>query len=76
MVVTSKHDTPENLGDYLTVGEAAEILGVSISTLRNWDRAGRLRATRHPINQYRLYKRSELDALLRRLETGKRKSAR
>lgn len=53
-----------NLGDYLTVGEAAETLGVSRSTLRNWDKAGKLKAYRHPLNKYRLYKRSELEALL------------
>jgi len=41
----------------LTVGEAAAFLGVSPSTLRNWDRAGRLKAGRHPINGYRLYER-------------------
>lgn len=26
----------------ITIGEAAEVLGVSISTLRRWDREGRL----------------------------------
>lgn len=54
-----------NLGDYLTVGEAAVALGVSRSTLRNWDKAGKLKAFRHPMNGYRLYKRSELETLLR-----------
>lgn len=53
-----------NLRDYLTVGEAASTLGVSRSTLRNWDKAGKLKAYRHPLNHYRLYSRSELDALL------------
>jgi len=36
----------------LTVAEAAELLGVSASTLRNWDRAGKLKASRHPVNGY------------------------
>lgn len=39
----------------LTIGQAAEILDVSISTLRNWDRDGKFPAARHPINQYRIY---------------------
>jgi len=56
-----------NLGDYLTVGEAAVTLGVSRSTLRNWDKAGKLKAFRHPMNGYRLYKRSELETLLREI---------
>ena len=46
---------------YLTIGGAAELLGVSISTLRNWDRAGKLLALRHPINGYRLYERAALE---------------
>jgi excisionase family DNA binding protein len=56
-----------NLGDHLRVGEAARFLGVSASTLRNWDRAGKVKAIRHPINGYRLYKRDELETLLKTL---------
>ena len=56
-----------NLSDYLTVGQAATTLGVSRSTLRNWDKAGKLKAYRHPMNAYRLYKRSELDMLLQEI---------
>ena len=52
------------LADYLTVREAAAILGVSASTLRNWDRTGKLRALRHPVNRYRLYLRADLSELL------------
>ena len=57
--------TPPSLGEYLTVKLAAEFLGVSPSTLRNWDRAGKLRPHRHPMNHYRLYRRAELEAVLR-----------
>jgi excisionase family DNA binding protein len=53
-----------NLSDYLTVGEAAAKLGVSRSTLRNWDRAGKLSPHRHPVNGYRLYDPVELEELL------------
>lgn len=56
---------PTSLGDYLTVKAAANFLGVSPSTLRNWDRAGKLTPHRHPMNRYRLYRRSELEAVLR-----------
>jgi excisionase family DNA binding protein len=58
---------PTGIGEYLTVGAAAEYLGVSRSTLRNWDRAGKLKAVRHPINGYRLYRREVLTALLKSL---------
>ena len=52
--------------EYLTVKAAAAFLGVCPSTLRNWDRAGKLKPHRHPINRYRLYRRDELEAVLRR----------
>jgi excisionase family DNA binding protein len=51
----------------LTIGQAAEILGVSISTLRNWDRDGKFPATRHPINQYRIYSQESVLRLRERI---------
>ncbi len=57
-------EKPDNLRDLLTVSEAADYLGVSASTLRNWDRSGKLNAQRHPINGYRLYKRGQLKRIL------------
>jgi excisionase family DNA binding protein len=66
-----ERDAKLNLADYLTVGEAAEQLGVSRSTLRNWDRAGKLRPYRHPVNGYRLYLRDELERLLGRIVKAK-----
>lgn len=55
----------ENLKDYLTVDEASKILGVSKITLRRWDNSGKLKSYRHPINKYRLYKKEELENLLK-----------
>ena len=48
------------LPEMLTVSDAAGLLGVSGATLRNWDRAGKLKARRHPMNGYRLYARTEI----------------
>jgi MerR family transcriptional regulator, copper efflux regulator len=59
-----------NLRDYLKVSEAAEFLGVSAATLRNWDRAGRVKATRHPVNSYRLYRKEDLASLLEKVKHG------
>lgn len=59
-----------NLADYLTVGEAAAVLGVSPATLRNWDRSGKLKAYRHPVNGYRLYQLKELERVLKKLRGG------
>jgi predicted site-specific integrase-resolvase len=36
----------------LTIRQAAKILSVSPDTLRRWDKAGKLKASRHPINNY------------------------
>ena len=43
------------MSTYVTLNEAASYLGVSKATLRNWDKSGKLRAVRHPVNQYRVY---------------------
>ena len=56
---------PRPLNGYMTVKEAASYLGISSATLRNWDRSGKLRPGRHPVNGYRLYRREDLDAVLR-----------
>lgn len=45
----------------VTISSAAEIIGVSIVTLRNWDKSGRLKAIRDPGNKYRLYSISVLE---------------
>lgn len=59
---------PVRLNDFMTVGLAAEFLGVSPSTLRNWDRDGKLRAIRHPVNGYRLYRKADLRRLVEQLQ--------
>jgi len=56
----------DKLDGYLRIKEAAEYLGVSPNTLRNWGRGGRISEHRHPVNNYRLYKVSDLDRLLKR----------
>jgi MerR family regulatory protein len=52
------------LQDYLQIKAAAAFLGVSVNTLRNWERTGKLVAHRHPMNGYRLYLKSDLEAIL------------
>jgi excisionase family DNA binding protein len=59
-----------NFRDYLTVKDAAEFLGVSSSTLRNWDRSGKVKAIRHPVNGYRLYPKEGLKTLLEEVASG------
>ncbi len=57
----------ERLDGYLRVREAAEFLGVSPNTLRNWGREDKIPELRHPVNNYRLYRRSDLEEVLRRV---------
>jgi excisionase family DNA binding protein len=56
---------------HLTIAEAAKLLEVSISTLRNWDRNGKLKPRRHPINGYRMYERAEIVRLKKEIEGTK-----
>lgn len=58
----------DKLTDYLQVAEAAEYLGVSPNTLRNWENAGKITAHRHPVNGYRLFVQRDLDALLKQVK--------
>ncbi len=55
-------------GCYLTVSDAAAYLGVSASTLRNWDRSGKLKPRRHPMNKYRLYHKDDLVKLIEEMK--------
>lgn len=64
----------DKLGDYLQIKDAAEHLGVSANTLRNWGRNGRIQEFRHPVNNYRLYRKKDLDALLRNVRKSSRTS--
>ena len=66
------------MGEDLSLGEAARELGVSLDTLRRWDRAGKLRTHRDARNRRRVAA-AELERLRtrpRRHEAGDRLSAR
>ena len=62
-LLTSKHVT-ETFQDYLRIKEAARLIGVSEATLRNWDKQGKIKVHRNPVNGYRLFKRRDLEAIL------------
>ena len=57
----------ERLDGYLRIREAAAFLGVSPNTLRNWGREQKIAELRHPVNNYRLYRRSDLEKLLQQV---------
>ena len=51
---------------YLTVKEAAEMIGISLSTLRAWDKTGKLKAKRDKKNNYRSYRIPEIESFMKR----------
>jgi len=60
---------------YLTIKKTAKLLHVTPLTLRNWDKAGKLRAYRHPINNYRVYRIEQIEAFLNKLDGSRTKDA-
>ena len=55
----------------LRVKEAAELLGVCPNTVRAWGAQGKILELRHPINNYRLYRRDDLEGLVQELMNPK-----
>ena len=57
--------------EFIMIKEAAEILSVSRDTLRRWDKAGKLKTKRHPMNNFRIYDPAEVEALRKVILEGK-----
>ena len=57
----------------VTIQTAAEILGVSVGTLRSWDRSGKLKAKRGR-NRYRIYRIAELERFAKKRGTKRHSS--
>ena len=53
--------------EYFTISQTAKKLNVSKETLRRWDRSGRFPASRHPINNYRVYNEVQIADLAEEL---------
>ena len=58
---------------YYTIKQAAKLLGVTPLTLRNWDKKGKLRAYRHSVNNYRVYRADQLELFVRKMEFSREK---
>lgn len=56
---------------YLSIKETAELIGVTQLTLRNWDKSGKLPAQRNPINNYRMYRREDIERFIGDMEAVK-----
>lgn len=53
---------------FVRVKQAAALLGVSPNTVRAWGADGKVPEYRHPVNNYRLYKLTDLERILSKLE--------
>ncbi len=53
--------------EYMQIKEAAEFLGVTPNTLRNWEKEDKIKVYRNPQNSYRLYKKEDLELLLNKI---------
>ncbi len=51
-----------------SVSEVASLLGVNKETLRRWDRNGKFKSKRHPINNYRYYNHEQIQSLVKELQ--------
>ncbi len=54
--------------EYVRVKQAAAMLGLSPNTVRKWGALGKIPEFRHPLNAYRLYRRSDLERLIAKVE--------
>lgn len=76
MVAKRRIKNKRSVARQLTVSEAAQLLDVTPATLRNWDKTGKLKPRRHPINGYRLYDSTDVEALQHAIRHGSPKKAR
>ena len=61
----------ENFKDYVTIRDASKMLGVCEATLRRWDKLGKLKPVRHPINGYRLYNKDKIRGIILQATGGR-----
>lgn len=54
--------------DFVLVKEAAGMLGVCSNTIRAWGASGKITEYRNPMNGYRMFKRKELEQIVRKMQ--------
>ena len=55
--------------ELISPAQAAKMLGVSITTLRNWEKAGKIKCIK-TLGGHRRYKRSEIEQILQNHENN------
>ena len=54
----------------MSIKDAARFIGVTQNTLRNWEREKKISVLRNPLNKYRLFKKEDLELLLKSIDTN------
>jgi excisionase family DNA binding protein len=68
-IMTEKRKvTPFHIEGYLTVGEAAKLIGVTKNTIKKWGDEGKVKMYTFPPNKYRLFKEEDIKELLESIE--------
>ena len=57
--------------EYVRVKQASAMLGLSPNTVRKWGALGKIPEFRHPVNTYRLYRKSDLEKLIAQVEKSR-----
>ena len=58
--------------NFISIKDASKKLGVTKLTLRNWDKQGKLVAFRHPMNNYRVYEKDDIEKIINQIKSGER----
>lgn len=53
---------------YYSIGETSKILDVNNETLRRWDKTGKFKSSRNPINNYRVYSEDQINYFVNELQ--------
>ena len=61
--------------EYITIQEAAGLLGVTAQTLRTWESKGELVPYRNPINNYRMYKVGQIEEFIEQMANERKKKS-
>ena len=70
--LTQEDPNMKKIDEYLSVKRAAQFLGVTPNTLRNWEKCDKLKTHRNPANHYRLYCREDLEKLLEKIDESQK----
>ena len=56
------------MNSFISISDAAEIIGVNKETLRRWDKTGKFPSLRNPINNYRVYPLDKVNSFVKELQ--------